>query len=627
MVASFFLLLVISSGVSFARDSSPTPTPADAAYKNPALPVDQRVENLLSRMTQDEKIGQMTLVEKNSVVPDAITQYALGGLLSGGGGYPRGNNTPQGWLDMVNSFQQYALKTRLSIPIIYGVDAVHGHNDVQGTTIFPHNIGMGATGNADLVKQACRATAEEVVATGIRWDYGPVVAVPQDIRWGRTYEGYSENTDLVTKLGTACVEGLQGSSLSDPTSVLATPKHFIGDGGTAWGTSTTSNYKLDQGVTSVDEPTLRALFLPPYQSVVQKGAMSIMVSFSSWQTTKMHAQKYLLTDVLKGELGFKGFLVSDWGGIDQISPDYYRAVVAAINAGVDMNMVPSKYKVFIDTMTQAISKGDISMERVDDAVRRILTVKFALGLFEHPTQDGSLLAGVGSDAHRQLARETVSQSLVLLKNEDKALPLAKNTPHIFVAGKGANDIGMQSGGWTIEWQGKMGPITSGTTILDGILHTVADPSAVTYDPVGQFADARDASGSPLNADVGIVVVGEQPYAEGEGDSADLALSGLDVRLIQRVRPRVNKLVVILLSGRPLIINDALDASDAFVAAWLPGTEGQGVADDLFGDHAFSGKLPYTWPRSVDQLPFDFARLPTSGDGAPLFPFAYGLTPS
>ena len=601
--------------------AAPTPS-GRPAYQDSSLAPEARATDLLSRMTLAEKIGQMTQVEKNSIKPADVAAKAIGSLLSGGGGYPQ-PNTPAAWLKMVNGFQEEALTTRLGIPLIYGADAVHGHNNVQGATIFPHQIGLGATRDADLVERIGRATAGEMAATGVRWNFAPVVAVPQDIRWGRTYESYSENTELVAQLGAAYVRGLQENS----PEVLATPKHFMGDGGTAFGTSTASGmdvkYELDQGNVELDDPALRRLFLPPYEEAVKAGAVSIMVSFSSWNGTKMHAQKYLLTDVLKGELGFQGFLVSDWGGIDQISPDYYRDVVTSINAGLDMVMVPYDYDRFISNLTKAVEQGDVPTARVDDAVRRILTVKFRLGLFENPLADAGQLGAVGSETHRQLAREAVRKSLVLLKNDNETLPLGKDTPTIFVAGGAADDIGVQCGGWTIEWQGATGNITPGTTILDGIKKAVAPETKVQFDRSGSFSDATDLSGKPLVADVGIAVVGEKPYAEGVGDRADLGLSDADVSTISRLRERSKLLVVVLLSGRPMIITEQLAQANAFVAAWLPGTEGAGVADVLFGDFPFTGKLAYTWPRSMAQLPFDFANL-GSGESGPLFTFGYGL---
>jgi beta-glucosidase len=584
----------------------------------PGATTEERVEALLVQMTLAEKIGQMTQVEKGSIDERDIAGLYIGSILSGGGGTPD-RNTPQEWAAMVDGYQKLALESRLGIPLIYGVDATHGHGNVRGAVIFPQNIGLGATRDPALVERVGRVTAEEMAATGIYWNFAPVVAVPQDIRWGRTYEGYSEDTEVVSTLSSAYIRGLQNvdgaTDLSAATTVLATPKHYVGDGGTAWGTSETNiiqQYMLDQGVTEVDEATLRAVHLPPYAEAVENGAMCVMASFSSWQDTKMHAHKYLLTDVLRGELGFQGFIVSDWGGIDQIPGNYYSDVVTSINAGIDMVMVPYDYKLFINTLTEAVGNGDVPMARIDDAVRRILTVKVQLGLFEHPFSDEALLAQVGSDEHREVAREAVRKSLVLLKNEGDVLPLAKDTSVIFVAGKGADDVGMQCGGWTIEWQGAMGDITPGTTILQAIEDTVAEDAVVRYDRAGDFADDG-------RADVGIVVVGEEPYAEGVGDRADLSLSAEDIETIDRVRAVSDKVVVIIISGRPLIITEQIDDWDAVVAAWLPGTEGQGVADVLFGDYPFTGKLSYTWPRSMEQIPLG------SGSGEPLFPFGYGLT--
>ncbi len=589
---------------------------ASALYRSSSFSTEVRVNDLMSRMTLDEKIGQMTLVEKNSMLPDDITEFGIGGLLSGGGGYPD-TNTPEEWAAMVNGYQDYALDSRLVIPLIYGVDAVHGHNNVYGAVIFPHNVGLGATRNPELVEEICRITAIEMIATGIYWNYSPVLAVPQDIRWGRTYEGFGEDTQLVTDLAIACMRGLQGDDLSDPLTVLATPKHFVGDGGAVWGTSTTGDYQIDQGVTDVDEATLRAIHLPPYIAAVDNGAQSIMISFSSWDGMKMHAQRYLITDVLKGELGFEGFIVSDWAGIDQISDDYYEAVVTAINAGVDMNMVPYDYLRFMATVKQAVNNGDIPLSRIDDAVRRILIVKFNLGLFENPYANEDLLADVGSESHRAVARQAVAESQVLLQNNEDLLPLSPETQTIFVAGVAADDIGIQSGGWTIEWQGSAGDITPGTTILDGIEQSVSSGTRVEYDPAGLFEEALHEDGSPIIADVGIVVVGERPYAEGLGDNTELVLSEEDIAAIENARARSNNLIVIIVSGRPLIVTDYLDDWDALVAAWLPGTEGQGVADVLFGYQPFTGTLPLSWPVSVDQLPL-------SADNEYLFPYGFGL---
>ena len=535
--ASLFLLVLIvltacSPKAPATPGASPTPTLPAAIYPDPSQPIETRVEDLLSRMTLDEKIGQMTQVEMGSIQPADVTTFFIGSILSGGDGNPP-NNTAQAWQDMVKGFQTAAMATRLKIPMIYGIDATHGNAHLYGATVFPQESGVAATHDPALAQKIGEATAEEMLAAGVPWTFSPIVAVPQDIRWGRTYELYSEDTQLTTEIATAYLKGLQtppaGFTASEGQSLftLATAKHYIGDGATIWGSSRTGDYMLDQGNVQVDEATLRKLYLPPYQAAVDAGAMSVMASFSSYRGTKMHAQKYLLTDVLKNELGFKGFIVSDWGGIDQIDPDYYTAVVAAINAGVDMNMVPTDYMNFINAMKQAVDNKDITEERINDAVRRILRAKFALGLFEHPYPDPAFISTVRSDEHVAIARQAVQESLVLLKNDNAALPIAKNTPKVFVAGQGADDIGMLCGGWTISWQGQTGNIDIGTTILNGIKTLVSADSTVEYNPTGKFSG---------KANVGIVVVGEMPYAEGLGDKADLSLSDADIQAINNMRP-------------------------------------------------------------------------------------------
>ena len=635
LLTTMFLLSISAAiGLAGCQPGPAVPTSAPSAqpvatqeaglpiYEDSTAAIEKRVEDLLGRMTLAEKVGQMTQVQKNSIKSGDIAVLGIGSLLSGGGGSPR-PNSPEAWLKMVNGFQAEAQRSRLGIPLLYGVDAVHGHGNLEGATVFPQQIGLGAAGDPDLAQRIGRATAEEVAATGIHWNFAPVVAVAQDIRWGRTYESYSEDPALVSRLGAAYVRGLQDGS----PAILATPKHFLADGGTAWGTSATKNmgvqYMVDQGDAQIDEATLRAIHLPPYQAAIDAGADSVMVSFSSWNGSKMHANRQWITGVLKGELGFKGIAVSDWAGIDQIPGGYTSDVVTAINAGLDMIMVPDNYGEFIAALTKAAKRGDVPMARIDDAVRRILTAKFELGLFDKPLPGPENLNQIGSDAHRALAREAVRKSLVLLKNEAGALPLKKDAQLILVAGEAADDIGIQSGGWTIEWQGATGDITPGTTILEGIEQAVAAGTKVQYDRFGTFDQVKDAAGKPAVADVGIAVVGEEPYAEGVGDSATLALSPAELAAIEHLRPRVKTLVVILLSGRPLIINNPLAATDAFVAAWLPGTEGAGVADALFGDSPFTGKLPYTWPRSVAQLPFSQGQ-PAGGDAEPLFPVGYGM---
>ncbi|MFL7867434.1 MAG: glycoside hydrolase family 3 N-terminal domain-containing protein, partial [Anaerolineales bacterium] len=539
-IAALSVIVLFLSACAQVAPPPATQAVTPVATSDSSQTIPERVDVLLGQMTLDEKIGQMTQVEENSLQSGDVTLYFIGSVLSGGGG-SRSANSAKSWAKTVDGFQQEALATRLGIPIIYGIDAIHGHASLYGATVFPQPIGLGATRDVDLLRQIGRATADEMLATGIPWNFAPVIAVPQDIRWGRTYESFGEDTDLVSELGVAFIEGLQ--SLPDgytPAAgqdlyLLATPKHFLGDGGTTFGTSTQEIFKpylIDQGDMRLDEATIRSLFLPPYQAALDSGAKSVMISFSSWNGVKMHAQKYWISDVLEGELGFQGFVVSDWGGIDQIDKDYYKSTVTAINAGIDMNMVPYDYLRFIDTMKKAIENGDITEERIDEAVRRILTVKFELGLFDHPYADKAFLDSVGSDEHRALARQAVRESLVLLKNENSALPIAKDTPLIYIAGQGADDIGMQCGGWTTEWQGETGNIQPGMTILQGVQAAVSQGAKVEYKARGEFDGM---------ANIGIVVVGEQPYAEGVGDASDLSLSQADLQAITNLRAHSQKL--------------------------------------------------------------------------------------
>jgi beta-glucosidase len=604
-------LLIFFAALAFAFGPGHAGAAEVPTYLNPHLPVDTRVRDLLSRMTLDEKIGQMAQADSGAVAdPADVQKYALGAMLSGGNSKPPENN-PAAWRTMVKEYESWALKTRLKIPLLYGFDAVHGANDVVGTVIFPHNIGLGATRDPALVEQAEHITALEMAGTGIRWTFAPCIAVAQDERWGRTYESFGQTPELVSAMATAAVKGFQGKQLSDrPDSILACAKHFIGDGGTQYG--------MDEGDTVCDEATLRKLYLPPYRAAVRAGVESIMVSYSSWNGKKMHGNKHLLTGVLKRELGFKGFLVSDDAGIDQLSPDYRTAVESAINAGLDMAMIPrgpgqpNSYVEFIQDLKDLVAEGDVAQTRINDAVSRILRVKFEMGLFEHPyTDDPALAAGIGSAAHRQVARQCVRESLVLLKNENHTLPLSKKVKHLFVVGEAADDLGIQCGGWTVDWQGGTGQVTTGgTTILAAIRRAVSPETQVTYSP--------DASGI-TNADDVIVVVGELPYAEWHGNVASLDLDLGDAALVEKARDSGAPVTTILLSGRPLILGSALDNSKAFIAAWLPGTEGQGVADVLFGDYKPTGKLPREWPRSMDQAAAN------DMTGEPLFPFGFGLT--
>src|SRR5215204_3307811 len=447
-------------------------------YHDPSLPVATRVSDLLARMSLDEKIGQMTQAERTEVSTADLTGFRLGSLLSGGGSAPSPNNATA-WADMYDNFQRAALATPLGIPLIYGVDAVHGHNNVVGATIFPHNIGLGATRDPTLVQNIGRAVAEEVAGTGIDWDFAPCLCVARNDRWGRTYESFGEKPELPTQLATI-VTGLQTGT----PRVLATAKHYVGDGGTTNGT--------DQGDTQLSEADLRAIHLPPFQAAVQRNVGSVMISYSSWNGVKLHGHQYLITTVLKGELGFAGFVVSDWNGIDQIdgAPGFTATEVrTAVNAGIDMVMVPYEWRSFISLLRTEVQAGRVTMARIDDANRRILTKKFELGLFESPLTDRSWTGTVGSAAHRSLARQAVRESQVVLKNAGNVLPLARDGNRIFVAGRNADDIGHQSGGWTISWQGGSGAITPGTSILQGIRNTVGASTTVTYNATGSSIDS------------------------------------------------------------------------------------------------------------------------------------------
>jgi len=569
------------------------------------------VDSLIQEMTIDEKIGQMTQVDQQFLneISD-ISKYGFGSLLSGGGSTPQVNE-PKAWAEMYDLYQREALNSRLKIPLLYGIDAVHGHNNVVGATIFPHNIGLGATRDAKLVESVARATALEVAATGIDWDFAPCLAVPNDFRWGRTYEGFSENTELVTELGNAAILGYQSANINNPNSVLACAKHFIGDGGTLFGTGL--NGKIDRGNLAISEEELRKTHLPPFKKAVESGVATFMAAYNTWNDVRCHANKYLLTDILKDELGFKGFVVSDWAAIEMIPGDYKSDIIISINAGIDMVMVPGavkfgneSYEKFMRLFKESIEDGSIPISRVDDAVKRILLIKKQSGLFDRPFSDQQLLSHIGSQKHREIAREAVRKSLVLLKNDDDLLPLPKNGKTIIVAGRGADNIGMQSGGWTISWQGEMENKTEGTSVLEAIKSAVDPSVSVQYSK-----DGRNVEG-----DVAVVVIGEEPYAEMEGDREDLSLNKKDLDVIKHLKSKNIPVVVILFSGRPMIITNEIDQWDSLLAAWLPGTEGQGISDVLFGDYSPTGKLSFSWPKSIDQLPISMTddHLFNFGDG-------------
>ncbi|XP_021814563.1 uncharacterized protein LOC110757292 [Prunus avium] len=594
-------------------------------YKDPKQPLNSRIKDLVSRMTLEEKIGQMVQIDRSVASAEVMKKYFIGSILSGGGSVPAQKASAETWINMVNDFQKGSLSTRLGIPLIYGIDAVHGHNNVYKATIFPHNIGLGATRDPELVKRIGAATALEVRATGIPYVFAPCIAVCRDPRWGRCYESYSEDPKIVQAM-TEIIPGLQGEIpansrkgvpfVAGNKNVAACAKHFVGDGGTTKG--------INENNTVINRHGLLSIHMPGYYNSIIKGVATIMVSYSSWNGVKMHANHDLVTGFLKNKLRFRGFVISDWEGIDRItSPphaNYSYSIQAGINAGIDMVMVPYNYTEFIDGLTFLVKNKIIPMSRIDDAVKRILRVKFVMGLFEEPFADMSLVHQLGSQEHRELAREAVRRSLVLLKNGESAekplLPLPKKTSKILVAGSHADNLGYQCGGWTIEWQGLSGNnLTEGTTILTAIKNTVDPKAQVVYkeNPDADFVKSN-------NFTYAIVIVGEHPYAETFGDSLNLTIPDPGPTTITNVCSAV-KCVVIVISGRPVVIQPYVASIDALVAAWLPGTEGQGIADVLFGDYGFTGKLSRTWFKTVDQLPMNV------GDAHydPLFPFGFGLT--
>ena len=570
-------------------------------------------EHIVDDMSLSEKIGQMTQVSNDSIEPQDIADNAIGSVLSGGSGNPT-PNSPESWKEMVAGFADAASGTRLGIPLIYGVDAVHGHSNVRGATIFPHNIGLGAIGDEDLVRRIGQVTATEMMATGVRWAFAPTVAVAQDIRWGRTYESYGREPQLVARLGASLVEGL--SSPQDASDrVLGCAKHYVGDGAAEWGTVDRkpwmgwwdgwgNHWNIDQGDARISETELRERHLLPYARAIDAGVMSIMASYSSWNGVKLHSHRKLLTNTLKHELGFRGFVISDWMGVDQLADSYESSVVTAINAGIDMVMVPIDWERFIRIMHDAVADGRIPIARIDDAVRRIVRAKGWLG-FEADAGRRPPLNVVGSKDHRGLAAEAARRSAVLIKN-DRGLPLTGCT-HIVVAGQAADDMGLQCGGWTVGWQGGEGSVTPGTTFL-GALENRFD-GLVDYAAEGIDPDRN-------TVDVGIVCVAEEPYAEGEGDRATPDVRPEDRVVFDRMRERCRTLILVVYSGRPVMINDMIDRSDAVVAAWLPGSEATELPDLVLGRSTFEGRLTQPWPASPRDI--------EPGSSGHLFPVRHGL---
>lgn len=595
--------------------------------KDPAL--EERIASLLGSMSVEEKVGQIVQGDLGSVTPDDVRKYRLGSVLAGGNSDPgaRYNAPAADWLALADAFYHASMDTRdggKAIPVLLGIDAVHGHNNVVGATLFPHNIALGATDDADLLRRIARATAVELRTTGFEWTFAPTVTVPRDDRWGRTYEGYSENPKLVARYATAVVEGLQGklgsAAFLDAQHVVASAKHFIGDGGTTAG--------KDKGDTAVPEAELRDVHGAGHIAALQAGTQTVMASFSSWNGTKMHGHRGLLTDVLKGRLGFDGFVVGDWNGHGEVPGCSNERCAAALLAGVDMFMAPDTWRsVYTNTVAQ-VHAGEIPMARLDDAVTRILRVKLRLGLFDAGPPSRRALGGkfeyLASAEHRRIARAAVRQSLVLLKNEGGVLPLDPRV-RILVAGDGADDIGKQAGGWTLSWQGtgnKPSDFPAAESIWAGI--------KAAADAAGGEATLSKSGEYGTKPDVAIVVFGEEPYAEFIGDIPHLAYQpgkDTDLKLLRRLKAASIPVVAVFLSGRPLWVNREINASDAFVAAWLPGSEGGGVADVLFKSaqgeivHDFSGKLPFSWPRTAVHSPLNVDQ----ADYDPQFAFGYGLS--
>ncbi len=615
MVLLFTLFIFLMGTGFFDKKTLAVTPPSNAMYLDNTKPIEVRVANLLSYMTLEEKVGQMTLVEKNSVKTlSDISSYNFGGLLSGSGAKPE-INTVAGWREMILSYQAEAQNSRLAIPLFYGVDAVHGHAHVPGLTVFPHAIGLGATDNPQLVEAVAKATAEELSLTGVNWSFSPNLDQPQDMRWGRVYETFSDDPLLVSKLGSAYIRGLQDKNDSK-VPVLATVKHYVGLGGMQWNTSLNKNFKIDQGVTPADEATLWTVYLPPFAEAIDNGALSVMAGLNTWGDKRLVLQKYLLTDVLKEELNFKGFVVSDWYGVYEGRKNLFLATVQAVNAGVDMVMLPFDYQSFLTNMKWANRLGLISDARIDEAVGRILYAKFAMGLFDQASETSVAEKNINPD-HKALARQAVSESLVLLKNTNEILPLSGNVKHIQVAGSAADNVGQQMGGWSIEWQGVDGNWPEGSTsILAGIKARAGQGVVVDYNLQGEFSTDK-------KAEVGIAILGEKPYSEGWGDNEYPTISQEDLQAIEALKKTSEQVVVIVVSGRPLFITEQLADFDALVIAWLPGSEGEGVADVLFGDQPFTGKLPLPWPSQLSQLPITSAGVTADGTSV-LFPRYFSL---
>ncbi|MCF3468011.1 glycoside hydrolase family 3 protein [Stenotrophomonas maltophilia] len=610
-----------------ANDNDPWPEVTWPLAADPAL--EKRITDLMAGMTVEDKVGQLVQGDIASVTPDDVRRYRLGSILAGGNSDPGGryDASPADWLALADAFYDASMDTSKggkAIPLLFGIDAVHGQSNIIGATLFPHNIGLGATRNPGLLRQIGGITALETRVTGMEWTFAPTVAVPQDDRWGRTYEGYSESPDVVASYAAAMVEGLQGRvgtpEFLDGRHVIASVKHFLGDGGTTDG--------KDQGDTRISESDLVRIHAAGYPPAIAAGAQTAMASFNSVNGEKMHGHRHYLTDVLKGRMNFGGFVVGDWNGHGQVKGCTTTDCPATINAGLDMAMASDSWKGFYDTTLAAVKDGRITPQRLDDAVRRILRVKFRLGLFEagRPSTRavGGQFALIGAPAHRAVARQAVRESLVLLKNQNGLLPLSPKQ-RILVAGDGADDVGKQAGGWTLNWQGT-GTTRKDFPNADTIYEGIARQASAAGGEAVLAVDGRYA----VKPDVAVVVFGEDPYAEFQGDRPTLAYkpgNETDLALLKRLKAEGIPVVAVFLSGRPLWVNREINAANAFVAAWLPGSEGAGIADVLLRgsdgrvQHDFKGKLSFSWPRTATQ----YANNVGQKDYDPLFAFGFGLT--
>ena len=641
MIVSLLLLMGFGSITAYAtyitaavkgEDTLPiTITPENWPTTNGGAVLDAgieaRIDELMASMTIEELVGQTIQADISHVTPEDVRRYRLGAILNGGNSAPGEDvrTEPDKWLDLADEFYAASMDTtngRKAIPILWGTDAVHGHNNIMGATIFPHNIGLGATRNPELIQQIGEITAREIIVTGMDWTFAPTLAVVRDNRWGRTYESYSEDPEIVAQYASAIVKGLQGELNTNrflgDEHVIATAKHFIGDGGTQQG--------KDQGDNIDSETDLRDYHGAGYPPALEAGVQTVMASFTSWHGTRMHGHRPLLTNVLKERMGFNGFVIGDWNGHAQIPGCSPKSCPAAINAGIDMFMAPDGWRELHKNTVEQVKSGEIPRSRLEDAVRRVLRVKFRLGLFEKPKPSERPLAGnyslLGHSDHQVIARQAVRESLVLLKNQEKLLPLRPDQT-ILVTGNGANDIGKQSGGWTLSWQGTGNTnkhFPNGTSIWEGLSSAIVASG-------GNAVLSADGSYDQV-PDVAIVVFGENPYAEFKGDLDNLNYpSHPELQLLQSFQAKGIPTVVIFLSGRPLWVTPVMNAADAFVAAWLPGSAGEGIADVLLRkpDGAinidFKGKLSFSWPRTATQSKVN------RGDSNydPLFPYGYGLT--